>query len=163
MNWTSLDFDRNKKLGCIKGNHTSAIYKPSHLEAYISEELSFGAVLGPLDKQPFPMHISPFKNRDKSGSDRRRVIMDLSWPKGEEVNDGVNNNTYLGTQFQLHYPSVDDIVHKLNSLGPAAKIFKVGISRTFRHIRIDPGDIDLLGLHRNHSYYIDLLLPLCSD
>ena len=80
-------------------------------------------MLGPLNKQPFPIHNSPFMTRDKSGSDRKRVTMDFSRPKGEGVNDGVNNNIYLGTQFQLHYPSVDDIVHKLNTLGLAAKIF----------------------------------------
>ena len=59
----------------------------------------------------------------------------------------------------MHYPSVDRIVNKLNHIGPAAKIFKVDISRAFRHIRIDPGDIDLLGLHHEGSYYIDLALP----
>ena len=30
---------------------------------------------------------------------------------------------------------------------------------SFPHIKIDPGDIDLLGLHRKSSYYIDLALP----
>ena len=154
-----LDFDRNHQLGHTKDNHTSAIDNPSHIEAYIREELSFGAMLGPFHDQPFPIHISPFMTRDKSSSDRKRVIMDLSWPKDEAVNDEVNKYNYLGTQFQLHYPSVDDIVHKLNTLGPAAKIFNVDISRAFRHIHIDPGDIDLLGLHHNNSYYIDLSLP----
>ena len=52
----------------------------------------------------------------------------------------------MGTQFEMHYPSVDHIVYQLNQLGPAAENFKVDISRAFRHIRIDPGDIDLLGL-----------------
>ena len=43
----------------------------------------------------------------------------------------------------MHYPTVDRIVKQLNAIGPAANIFKVDISRAFRHIRIDPGDIDL--------------------
>ena len=59
----------------------------------------------------------------------------------------------------MHYPSVDRIVNKLNQISPAAKIFKVDISQAFQHVRIDPGDIDLLGLHHKGSYYIDLALP----
>ena len=90
--------------------------------------------------------------RGKPRSDRKRVIIDLSWPKGLGVNDGVNNNTYLGTQFKLYYPSVDDIVHKLKTSG-------VDIRRAFCHICIDPWDIDLLGLCHDHSNYIDLSLP----
>ena len=119
-----LDFDRNRKLGLIKDNHTSAIHNPSHIGAYIREELSFGAILGPLHDQPFPIHISPFMTWEKSSS-----------------------------EFQLHYPSVDDIVHKLNTLGPAAKIFKVDISMAFCHVCIDPGDIHLLVLQYNNSYH----------
>ena len=35
--------------------------------------------------------------REKAGLD---TIMDLSWPKTCGVNDGVENNTYLNTQFK---------------------------------------------------------------
>ena len=59
----------------------------------------------------------------------------------------------------MHYPSVDHIVDQLNRLGPAAQIFKVRISRAFRHIWIDPGDIDLLGFKIKNIFFIDLSLP----
>ena len=64
--------------------------------------------------------------------------MDLSFPKGFSINDGVINYTYLGTNFQMHYPSIDSIIRTLNELGPSAEIFKVDMSRAFRHIHIDP-------------------------
>ena len=51
------------------------------------------------------------------------------------------------------------MVYKLNALGPAAQVFKVDICPVFRHIRIDSGDIDLLGLCQEHIYYINLSLP----
>ena len=102
--------------------------------------------MGLFDDLPFPLHISPLMTRDKAGSDKRRTIVDLSWPKGHSVNNGVSNSSYLGTQFELKYPTIDSIVATLNRLGPATKIFKIDISRAFRHIRIDPGDLDLLGL-----------------
>ena len=85
--------------------------------------------------------------------------MDLSWPRGLSVNQGVNKDTYLDTPYLLNYPSVDDITASLCRLGPAAQIFKIDISRAFRQIKIDPGDIDLLGLQFNSQYFIDLSVP----
>ena len=84
--------------------------------------------------------------------------MDLSWHKGFSVNDGVKRDQYLGTYFTLHYPSLDNITNRLKHLGPQALVYKIDISRAFRHLTIDSGDIDLLGLkHRN--YFIDGSLP----
>ena len=84
--------------------------------------------------------------------------MDLTWPKGNLVNSGVSKRTYLDSYFILKYPSVDDITSSLNILGPGAMLFKVDISRAFRHVRIDPGDVDLLGLSHN-GLFIDGSLP----
>ena len=85
--------------------------------------------------------------------------MDLSFRKGLCINDGVLKDTYLGTNFQMHYPSIDSIIRTLIELGPSARIFKVDISQAFRHIHIDPGDIDLLGLQHRGKLYLDLSLP----
>ena len=42
--------------------------------------------------------------------------MDLSWPHGASVNTGVQKDSYLGTQYVLHYPSVDHITDSLRKL-----------------------------------------------
>ena len=49
---------------------------------------------------------------------------------------------------------MNHIVKYLKHLGPGALIYKVDISRAFRHITIDPRDLDLLGL-KHGSYYLD--------
>ena len=72
--------------------------------------------------------------------------MELSWPKGLSVDDGVAKNKYLGSYFTLCYPSLDNITQALCELGPQALIYKIDISRTFCHLRIDPGDLELLGI-----------------
>ena len=58
----------------------------------------------------------------------------------------------------MNYSPVDTIVKNLKVLGPEALLYKVDISRAFRHIRIDPGDLDLLGL-KHEQLFIDCTLP----
>ena len=62
-----LDFDRACSLSSLDDNHTSAVKYPSHVEEYLLEELNHNAILGPLDSPPFPIHVSPFMTREKSG------------------------------------------------------------------------------------------------
>ena len=114
--------------------------------------------MGPFQKLPFDCHVSPFLTREKPNSETRRVILDLSFPVGQSVNSGVPKDKYLGSYFELKYTSVDDIVHSLKQLGPTALLYKIDISRAFRHIRIDPVDLDLLGV-KHGDYYIDRMLP----
>ena len=114
--------------------------------------------MGPFKQFPFHCHVSPFLTREKPNSTNRRVILDLSFPPGNSVNAGVSKDKYLGSYFELKYPLVDHIVESLKQLGPTALLYKIDISRAFRHIRIDPGDLDLLGL-RHDDYFIDGTLP----
>ena len=67
-------------------------------------------------------------------------------------------NKFLGSYFTLRYLSLDHITQILSEFGPQALIYKIVISRVFRHLRIDPGDLDLLGI-KHKDYYIDGTLP----
>ena len=151
-----LDFDRSSQLVPTEENHKSASINSIHVQKYISEELSHGAILGPFKDKPISLHTSPLMVRDKQDSSAKRTIMDLSWPHGLSVNQGVSKYMYLDTEFQLKYPSVDQITASLRNLGPAAMIYKIDISRAFRQIKVDPGDIDLLGFKFQNDYFLDL-------
>ena len=153
-----LDFDRSFTLSSSKTNHTSAIEHGTHAEAYIKEELEHGALYGPFQDLEFQIHVSPLMTRGKQNSDSCRTIMDLSWPKGFSVNDAIHKCKYLDSYFTLQYPSIDHIIDKVKAMGPGSLLYKVDIRRAFRHIRIDPGDIDLLGLHYKHTY-LDRSMP----
>ena len=155
-----LDFDRNVSLCNTHRNHTSTVKFSSHVDQYIQEELKHGAIMPPFDCPPVPLHVSTIMTRPKANSEVRRTIIDLSWPKGCSVNDGVAKDFYLGIEFQLKYPSVDSIIRTLNNWGPACSIFKIDISRAFRHICIEPGDLDLLGLQHLYQYYLNLSMPV---
>ena len=154
-----LDFDRTCTLQSVDSNHKSAETHMNQVRDYIQEELAHRAIIGPFQNLPPSFHISPLMTRDKQDSDKKRTIMDLSWPKGASVNDEVNKGIYLGTSYTLHYPSVDNITDTLRRLGPGAKPFKIDISRAFRHLRVDPADIDLLGLQVDQRHFLDVSTP----
>ena len=96
--------------------------------------------------------------REKQGSAKQRTIIHLSWPKGFAVNTAIHKFRYLNTYLTLQYPSIDHIVEKVKNLGPGSLLYKVDISRAFRHLRIDPGDIDLLGIYHK-NLFLDGSLP----
>ena len=85
--------------------HTSARDNPDHVTAYIEDEIQHGAIFGPFQKKPFGdiINISPFITRPKPDSNKRRVIVDLSWPDKASVNYFTKSNEYLGTAFKLIY------------------------------------------------------------
>ena len=77
-----LDFHRDSVLRSSSANHTSTTQFVVDVDAYIREELEHGAIYGPFDNPPFPVHVSPLMTREKQNSNTRRTIVDLSWPKG---------------------------------------------------------------------------------
>ena len=155
-----LDFNRISPLTSTHDNHKSAITDIDHVRRFIKEELQHEVIIGPFDTVPYNLHLSPLMTRAKQDSDKKRTIMDLSWPPGQSVNAGVKKDIYLNTAYSLHYPSIDNITEALVKLGPAAQLYKVDISRAFRHLRIDPADIDLLGFQVDGRQFIDVSTPL---
>ena len=137
--------------------HASARDHPDHVSAYLNDEIKHKAIFGPFKNMPFgdDTHISPFIMRNKPDSEKRRVIIDLSWPHGASVNHHTKTNEYLGTTFKLNYPSVDTYVEHLVSLGKGCHMLKIDLSRAFRQLKVDPADYSLLCLEWQGSYYLD--------
>ena len=154
-----LGFNRMCPLKHDKENHKSAVLFPEDVNKYIEEERKFGAIIGPFQEQPIEnLHYSPFMTRHKSNSENRRVILDLSWPRGESVNAGVDKNGYMGSEFKLTFPTIDDLTQELVKIGKGAHIFKVDVSRAFRHLNVDPRDYNLLGVNWGVTF-IDTRIP----
>ena len=155
-----LDFDRKVVLNSIEVNHNSALKFPEHVSKYIDEKKSnLELYWDLLNNCLFIAMYPPFLTREKPKSEIRRVILDLSFPVGKSANLGVPKDKYPSSYFELKYPSVDYIVHRLKQLGPLyALLYKIYINRALMHIRIEPGDLDLLGL-KHGDYFIDGALP----
>ena len=158
-----LDFpqDKETRLQSTEVSHASAIRYPTHVDAYINIEIQHKAIFGPYADKPYgeSSHVSPFMSREKNDSQNRRIIIDLSWPEEASINYFTLPNIYLGTVYQIRYPTVDDITDHILSLQGPVKLYKIDLSRAFRQLRIDPSDFNLLTLRWHDSYYADTFCP----
>ena len=153
-----LDFNREAQLVNHSDNHSSAKAYPNDINAYLQEEIAHKAILGPYTQPPLPgLHRSPFMSREKPDSPHRRVIIDLSFQHFTSVNAGISKDIYLDTPFILKLPTIYNITHQIRTLGKGCHLYKVDISRAFRHVKLDPRGYDLLGL-RHVNWYVDTCL-----
>ena len=143
-------------------NHKGATEFPAAVDAYLSSEIAHHAVIGPFSKNPFscPVAVSPLNSVPKPDTTGRRIILDLSWPVGSSVNDGIPSGLYLAQEFALVYPTVDLIADRVAALGPGCLLFKRDLHGAYRQFPVDPYDYPLLGYSWNDHYYFDVVLPM---
>lgn len=142
-------------------NHHSANAFPAHIQAFIEEELSHKAIVGPFPAAPFDpwTRASPIMTRPKRDSDKRRIIVDLSYPEGDAVNDGINISSIYGRDTTYSLPSINDLVLHIKNAPKTAWIWKADLSRAYRQLRVDPIDTPLLAIKFSDCTYIDLCPP----
>ena len=152
----SSEFEPNM----VVTNHSTAIQHQASISKYLQVEISNKAILGPFKTPPISnLHCSPMLIRPKAGSIDRRVIVDFSWRLGDSINDEVSNDQYMGTLFKLKFPTVDDITDRITQPNGNCLLYKINLQRTFRHLKLDPRDINRTGLQFEGNYYVDTAVP----
>ena len=127
-------------------NHLSATRYPDQVSSYLDKEKSLGAILGPLSSPPCDhFHCFPLLTRPKDG-DKCWVILNLSYPKGNSVNDHVDKQHFDHNKFILIFPTIDDIANEIVSIGKDTLLAKIDVARAFRNLRVDPADALKLGI-----------------
>ena len=142
-------------------NHKGATDHPQALKEYLKKEAAKGVIIGPFQQIPFTekVGISPLSTRPKKNSQERRVILDLSFPFGQAVNDGMVKDNYLDFIAELTFPRTDDLATRIAHLGKNIFMFKVDLARYFREIPLDPGDYSMIGYIIDGELYFDKVLP----
>ena len=136
-------------------NHHSALQYPNDIQTYLHKEIEMGAMLGPKDFVDHPeYHCSPLMSRPKDG-DSRRVILDLSYPRGKSLNDQVSKDRFDGSLFALKLPSIDTVVQDIIGTQNDPVLFKVDVARAFRNLPVDPADSLKFGPKVNNQYFLD--------
>ena len=142
-------------------NHSSATQHPEHIRKYLKKESNLGAMLGPLARDDIPLdsHTSPMMTRPKKNSHDRRVILDLSWPPGGSVNDGIPKDAYLGEPFKLELPTAHDLMTLIVQHGRGSYLYNADLSRAYRQLRADPLDWARHGITWEGGHYMDVAVP----
>ena len=157
--WPS-NFNHMASLQSTFVNHKSGVEFSRDIDTYIDVEIKKRALLGPFRANPIcPMHISPLMTRPKKDSATRRVVVDLSWPRGLSINDGIPVNDYLGKTVNLTLPTVDYMAERVRVLGPDCYMYKLDLARGYRQLRLDPLDWPLMSIMHGGELYMDICPP----
>ena len=158
-----LSLDRDPSPRSAPRNLPSAFVSPGDIESYICTELSFGALVGPLNPNqlPFQVYHNPIASVPKARSDIRRTVVDCS-QRGLGINSWIPANFHRGSDWKISLPTTDSIVScirrtRLRYPDQRIFMFKIDFSRFYRWFFLDPGQVPFLAIHWKGSTYLDLV------
>ena len=145
-------------------NHKGAEEFPDSMLSYLEKESRHKAILGPFKSNPFNsgIKISPLNTVPKRDSSERRVILDLSFPKGAAINDFVSKEFYLGEKMDLVYPKVDDFIQLIKQKGQGCLLFKTDLSRAYRQLCYCPSSFNIVSFVWKKHIFCDTVLTMGS-
>ena len=137
-------------------NHKGADDYPHAMFEYLEKEAINKSILGPFKLNPFKegLKISPVNSLPKRDTDERRVILDLSFPKGLSVNDFISKDEYLGENIEVIYPKVEDFIHLIKVKEQGCLLFKVDLRRFYRQINICSSSLNLVSFVWKKTYIL---------
>jgi len=135
-------------------NMYSATEHPQVVQEYLLRECREHRVVGPLNPAVLPQaQISRFGVIPKKNG-QWRLIVDLSSPHPDSVNDGINRD-WCSTS----YVKVEDAAREIFQMGRGAKLAKVDIKSAYRIVPVHPDDRPLLGMMWDGNLFVDCVLP----
>ena len=133
------------------------------MEDYLQTELSLGRLVGPFHPSLVPnVCISRFgvipKNHKETIKTKWRLIVDLSFPAGQSVNDGIPKELC-----SLKYITIDDAISYNVRLGQGTHLAKIDIKSAFRLLPVHVADQHLLGVQWKGQCSLILIYYLACD
>ena len=118
-------------------NMSSALQQPQVIRDYLAQECSEGRVLGPLDPLMLPqVQINRFGVIPKGATGKWCLIVDMSSPEGQSVNDGIQD-----TLCSLSY-----VTQAVVAKGRGALMAKIDVKSAYQNVPIHPEDWWLIGM-----------------
>jgi hypothetical protein len=156
-----ISYTNSSLPGSMPRNHGGAKLYPHHVDRFIATEIGHHATIGPFTSNPFefPITVSPLNTAPKNSPNSRRIIVDLSYPGGHSVNDGIPTGWYIDEPFTLTYPTVDSLCSLIKLKGQGCHIYKSDLCRAYRQIQVDPSDYPFLCYQWRGSFFADTVFP----
>ena len=117
-------------------NVKSALEQPQIVLKYVRDEYATRSVVGPLAVNKFrdtDLMISCFGVIPKGSTGKWRMIVDLSFPEGSSVNDGIEADIC-----SLHYAKVEEVTEGLVKQGRNSWMTKVDIKSAYWTVLVHP-------------------------
>ena len=153
-----IGFDYTKECKSAKRNMLSAMQNPSVVGEYLPKEVALGRIVGPLE--PGTLNIRSIQvNRfgvipKPHQPGRWRLIVDLSYPRDNSVNDGIEPELC-----SLSYASIDNAVEMVLKKGRGTRLATLDLESAYRIVPVHPHDCLLLGMRWEGKVYLDTALP----
>ena len=151
-----IGFDYSKNCTAAGKNTRSANQNAAVVSDYLLTECSAGRVIGPFPENPNfnPIQVNRFGVIPKGTPGKWRLIVDLSFPEGTSVNDGIQTDLC-----SLRYVKVDDAAREIEKQGHNTWMAKIDIQHAYRIVPIHPEDRWLLGMQWQGNLFVDTTLP----
>ena len=147
----------------VQQSHKGAHEFAPQVQQALDKEVALSGFLGPFELAPFSQpKFSPLNSVEKKGSSEHRLVLDLSTPEGNSINDGIDKDTYIGKYEKLELLSIDQLVEKIVQIGITARLFKVDLLRAYKQMFIDPLNFEIMGFAFNNKMYFDCTLSMGS-
>ena len=139
-----------------KRNLRSAYDHGAIVQEYLKREETLGRIKQvPPAEQGKRFQISPFGVIPKKNRPNKwRLIIDLSSPHGNSVNDAISSEWS-----SISYASLDDAAAFIVKLGPGCLLAKLDLKEAYRAVPIHPFDQPLLSVMWEGAVFIDRALP----
>jgi hypothetical protein len=136
-----VGFDNQRRLIARRSNHPSSLANSKVVSEYSTKEVTLGRMVGPV-LAGGGVHTSPLGLIPKAHQENKwRLIVDLSCPTGNSVNDGISVELS-----SIQYTSVDRAVDIIQCLGRGAELVKIDLRDAYRLLPVHAQDQHLLGV-----------------
>ena len=156
-NGVRIELSNNPAKRISTQNLQSATDYPEYIDKYIETEVKAGRIAD-LGCEP-PTHpgyvTSPIGTVAKAGSQKRRLIFHLSYPRHSDdasVNECIDCNQYSLSAWP-------DANRFIDEMGRGCIMLKLDVAAAFRCIPIHPADVATLGFYWKGRYYAERCLP----
>ena len=147
-----IGFNYRHPLRPAPGNFRSVNDNPRTVNQYISNEVAAGRLVASTSPATRRNTIGIIPKPHQPG--KFRLIVDLSAPQGNSVNDGIHLQLC-----SLEYVTVDQAARRVARYGRGALVAKTDLQAAYRYVPVHPRDQHLIGLEWGGRTYQDRALP----
>ena len=154
QNGATIGCEGTFRLPSYSNNTKGAILEGHKVTDAICDWVVKGFALGPVKREDVPEHakINSIMTKEKPNGSVR-VILNLSAPTGNSVNDGID-----ATQFPTSMSSTVDWIRILNKAGRGCLMNKLDWADAYKHVGVSPDDTDLQWFYWLGRYFKELSL-----